>query len=161
MLVVVLACHILAGLTAVVSGASAMLASKGGRRHRRRGIVFYGALTVVCVTATILAIADWAHLWHLFLLAVAAYAFASIGYAARLMRWRGWVAAHIAGMGMGYITMLTAFYVDNGPRLPVWNLLPPIAFWFLPSVVGLPLLIRSLARRRRSAAVGSGPAGRS
>jgi hypothetical protein len=35
---------------------------------------------------------------------------------------------------------------NNGPRLPVWNLLPPIAFWFLLSVVGLPLLVRALRR---------------
>jgi hypothetical protein len=47
-------------------------------------------------------------------------------------------------MSGAFITALTAFYVDNGPRLPLWNLLLPIAFWFLPSAVGLPLLIRAL-----------------
>ncbi|WP_112274001.1 hypothetical protein [Lentzea terrae] len=28
-------------------------------------------------------------------------------------------------MGGSYIAMLTAFYVDDGPRLPLWQLLPP------------------------------------
>jgi hypothetical protein len=54
-------------------------------------------------------------------------------------------------MGGAYIAMLTAFYVDNGPRLPLWRLLPPLAFWFLPSAIGLPLLVRAMVRDRSSA----------
>ena len=38
------------------------------------------------------------------------------------------------------------FYVDNSPRLPLWKLLPPLSFWFLPSAVGVPLLVVALAR---------------
>jgi hypothetical protein len=40
--------------------------------------------------------------------------------------------------------MLTAFYVDNGKNLPLWNELPQIAFWILPSVIGAPLVLRAL-----------------
>jgi hypothetical protein len=36
--------------------------------------------------------------------------------------------------------LLTAFYVDNGPNLPVWRSLPPLAHWLLPGLVGLPIL---------------------
>jgi hypothetical protein len=61
-------------------------------------------------------------------------------------------------MALSYIAMLTAFYVDNGPRLPLWKLLPPTAFWFLPAAAGLPLLIRTL--RRVSPAGGLDTAGR-
>ncbi|MDJ0341034.1 hypothetical protein QMK19_08595 [Streptomyces sp. H10-C2] len=43
--------------------------------------------------------------------------------------------------------LLTAFYVDNTPRLPLWKRLPPLSFWFLPAVVGLPLLLRALRHR--------------
>lgn len=46
-------------------------------------------------------------------------------------------------MGGSYIAMLTAFYVDDGPRLPLWQLLPP-DLRFLPAVVGLPLMVFSL-----------------
>ena len=47
-------------------------------------------------------------------------------------------------MGIGYVAMLTAFYVDNGPHLPLWDRLPPITFWFLPSAVGVPIVIRAV-----------------
>jgi hypothetical protein len=36
--------------------------------------------------------------------------------------------------------------VDNGPHLPLWDRLPVVAYWTLPALVGLPLVIRGLAR---------------
>jgi hypothetical protein len=30
--------------------------------------------------------------------------------------------------GTAYVAMLTTFYVDNGPRLPLWDRLPVITF---------------------------------
>jgi hypothetical protein len=42
--------------------------------------------------------------------------------------------------------LLTAFYVDNGKNLPLWNQLPPIAFWLLPGAVGTPFIVRALLR---------------
>jgi hypothetical protein len=74
---------------------------------------------------------------------------AGIGYTARRVRWPGWLPFHISGMALSYIVMLTAFYVDNGPRLPVWHLLPPITFWLLSGAVGLPLLARAPRRHTR------------
>ena len=46
------------------------------------------------------------------------------------------------------ILLLTAFYVDNGKNLPVWQRLPQLAYWLLPRTVGLPLVARALARYR-------------
>jgi hypothetical protein len=43
--------------------------------------------------------------------------------------------------------MLTAFYVDNGRQLPVWDRLPTLANWLLPAVVGAPLIWRAVPRR--------------
>jgi hypothetical protein len=51
-------------------------------------------------------------------------------------------------MAGSYIAMLTAFYVDNGPHLPLWDRLPPLAFWFLPAAIGTPLMVRAIARHR-------------
>jgi hypothetical protein len=51
-------------------------------------------------------------------------------------------------MSGSYIALLTGFYVDNGPNLPLWNRLPTVAFWVLPSLVGFPLVVRAMARRR-------------
>jgi hypothetical protein len=49
-------------------------------------------------------------------------------------------------MGTSYILMLTAFYVDNGKNLPLWRELAEIAFWFLPSAIGVPLILYTLLR---------------
>jgi len=57
-----------------------------------------------------------------------------------------WLRVHVSGMALSYILLLTAFYVDNGPNLPLWRSLPLIALWFLPSIVGLPILVWALTR---------------
>jgi hypothetical protein len=55
--------------------------------------------------------------------------------AAEQRHWPG-DTAHTAGMGGSYVAMLTAFYVDNGKQLPVWDRLPTITYWLLPAAVG-------------------------
>ena len=45
---------------------------------------------------------------------------ATIGYQHR-RRHRPGDTGHIAGMGTAYLAMLTAFYVDYGPHLPLWG----------------------------------------
>jgi len=45
-------------------------------------------------------------------------------------------------------TPSTAFYVDNGPHLPLLDRLPTLTFWFLPSAVAAPVIIRALIRYR-------------
>lgn len=52
----------------------------------------------------------------------------------------------MTGMAGSYILMITAFYVDNGPNLPLWRELPPIAFWILPTLIGAPILANALLR---------------
>ncbi|SFO36170.1 DUF2306 domain-containing protein [Actinomadura madurae] len=137
--------HIGAGLTAVITGIDAMRVPKRPGRHPRRGRIYLGALVLVAVTASGIAAAR-PHTAYLLILGALALAAAGVGYAARRMRWRGWQRHHITTMAISYITLLTAFYVDNGPRLPLWKLLPPITFWFLPAAIGLPLLLRALHR---------------
>jgi hypothetical protein len=50
-------------------------------------------------------------------------------------------------MGTGYVAMLTAFYVDNSPYLPLWDRLPALAFWLLPSAIGAPIIAWAVMRR--------------
>ena len=49
--------------------------------------------------------------------------------------------------------MLTAFYVDNGPHLPLWDRLPTVAFWLLSAAIGIPITARAIKRpiNRRAA----------
>jgi hypothetical protein len=72
-----------------------------------------------------------------------------VGYIARKLGRPGWTTFHIGGLSLSYIVLLTAFYVDNGPHLPLWNQLPTIAFWIGPSLIGLPLVARALSRHTR------------
>ena len=51
-------------------------------------------------------------------------------------------------MGIAYTAMLTAFYVDNGPHLPLWDRLPTLAFWILPAAIAVPIITRAIIRSR-------------
>jgi hypothetical protein len=144
--------HIGAGLTCVVTGAIAFSSRKARGRHPSFGEVYYWGLAVVFVTATGMAALRWREDAYLFALGTIAFAAGSFGYLARKRRWPGWFTLHAIGMSSSYIVLLTAFYVDNGPRLPLWQLLPQVTFWVGPTLIGLPLLIRTLRRHRRSVA---------
>jgi hypothetical protein len=147
---VTLRCHIAAGLTAVISGAVAMTAPKRPGRHPRAGNTYAAAMAVVFATATTMALLRLGRDWHLLLIATAAASATATGWLARRRRRRGWLRVHILGMGVSYIALLTGFYVDNGPNLPLWNRLPSVMFWLLPSLIGVPLLRRALAKRHLS-----------
>lgn len=135
--------HVACGVIAVLVGAGAMCTVKGSRRHRRLGRVYLVVVAGLCASAPVLAALDWTHRWHLVVLAGGAAALAGLGLVGARKRRR---SAHIAGMGGAYIVVLTAFYIDNGPRLPLWNQLPPVVFWLLPAAAGLPVLLRALRR---------------
>jgi hypothetical protein len=154
---IALACHIAAGLTAVIAGAVAATAPKRPGRHPRFGIVYSWAVAVVATTALIMAGLRWPDDAHLAVIAIISAGAATLGYRARRRRRRGWLRWHMLGMATSYIALLTGFYVDNGPLLPLWNRLPPASFWFLPSAVGVPLLLRALRRHGASRPSRRGP----
>jgi hypothetical protein len=141
--------HVAGAIVAIVAGVVAMVARKGAGRHTRAGQWYLGALLVVFATACVLASFRWPADLPLVIVGGVSAASALYGFIFRRMHRPGDVP-HILAMGVSYIAMLTAFYVDNGPHLPVWNLLPPLAFWFLPTLVGLPILARAVRKRRRS-----------
>lgn len=143
-----LAVHVIAGLTAVIAGAVAALVRKGGPRHVRAGRCFYSAIAVVFATAAVLAAMRWRQDYYLLIIGGIAFTAATTGYLHRRLHRPG-DTGHIIGMGVGYVAMLTAFYVDNGPHLPLWDRLPPVAFWFLPSAIGAPIIIPAITRSRR------------
>jgi hypothetical protein len=147
-----LAVHIAAGLTCVVTGAVAALSPKRPGRHPRLGTPYYRSLSVMFVTAAWLAALRWPQDAYLLVLGTVSLAAATFGRTARRRRWRWhrwrWIGLHLTGMSASYVLLLTAFYVDNGKNLPVWQRLPHLAYWLLPSAVGLPLVVRALVRHR-------------
>ena len=112
----------------------------------RNGTIYFWCLGGVFLTATILAAVRWTEDYHLLVLGTLSFATACLGRAARRRRWRHWIRLHISGMGASYLLLLIAFYVDNGKSLPLWKELPPVAYWLLPAVVGIPLIVRALLR---------------
>jgi hypothetical protein len=138
--------HIGAGVACVISGAVAALSPKQPGRHPRAGTIYFWALCVVFVTTILMSALRWSRDYHLLILGTLSFAMASLGYTARKVRWIGWTTPHIVGMSLSYIVLLTAFYVDNGPNLPLWSRLPRIAFWIGPLLIGLPFVVRALDR---------------
>lgn len=144
----ILAVHIPAGTVAVVNGAGAAISPKGSARHVRFGRRYYIALGVVFVTALGLAALRWRQDGYLVALGALAVAAATFGFIHRRRRRPG-DTAHIVGMGSSFAVLLTAFYVDNGPHLPLLDHLPSIVFWTLPNTIAALLIIRSARRARR------------
>lgn len=138
--------HVLFGTGAVITGAVAMLSSKGRGRHSNFGTIYFSCLFGVFVTMGALSFMRWAENYHLFILGALSFASAYLGRAIMRRRRRQSPRLHLIGMGASYVFMLTAFYVDNGKNLPLWKELPHIAFWVLPSLIGLPLILHALLR---------------
>jgi len=143
---VALAVHIAAGLTAVTAGALAATAIKRPGRHPKAGRAYLIALGFIFATATVMSAIRWREDAHLFAIACGAFGLGLYGWRARRRQRPGWPTRHAIGMGGSYIALLTGFYVDNGPFLPIWDRLPHVTYWLLPSLVGVPLIWRALRR---------------
>ncbi|WP_328854094.1 hypothetical protein OHB01_26320 [Microbispora hainanensis] len=140
-----LAIHITAGITCVCCGAIAALTWKGSPRHRRFGRVYLWAWAVVYLTLTVMSVIRWRENVHLFVIGTLGLTAALTGYVNRGRR----PDLHILAMGASYVLLLIGFYVDNGPRLPLWERLPTVAYWLLPALIGSALIARAIVRRRQ------------
>jgi hypothetical protein len=139
--------HIVLGLTCVVAGFVAMVSPKRHGHHSRFGTIYYWCLATLVASATALSAMRWAENYHLFILGVLAFGTAFLGRkAVRQPSPARRLRLHVSGMGLSYILMLTAFYVDNGRNLPLWKELPSVVYWLLPAAVGLPIIGRALLR---------------
>jgi hypothetical protein len=142
----IIAFHVLLGLVCVITGAVAMLSPKRQGRHPNFGTLYFWCLSAVFVSSSGLSAVHWTRDYPLFILGALSFAAALAGRIARRKHWPGWVRLHIIAMGVSYILLLTAFYVDNGKSLPLWKELPPIAYWLLPGAIGGPIIVHALLR---------------
>jgi hypothetical protein len=147
--------HILAGLTAGITGVVMFSLPKRRGSHQRWETSYVWAYSVVFLTVTILSVQQWKADAYLFFLAVLGYGLALGGYAARRFGQEArvgdtlakqWVVVHIVGMIGSYVVLWTAFFVDNAHKIPGLNQLPTLTFWVLPSLIGLSFLVVSLSR---------------
>jgi hypothetical protein len=146
-----LGAHISAGLTAVVAGAVAALTRKRRGIHPRAGLVYWWGLLWVLISSLVMGVLRWPHDIHLVAIGLIAFGAGTLGLVVRLEAAARWREVHLAAMGVSYIALLTGFYVDNGPHLPVWRFLPAWSFWILPSAIGSLVILVSLRRWRARA----------
>jgi hypothetical protein len=142
----IVAVHVAAGLVCTIAGIAAMLTPKREGRHPAAGGTYYWSLVAVFLSMGALSILRWPADNHLLVLGILSFGAGTVGRMAKRRLWRGWLPVHVSGMAISYILLLTAFYVDNGPHLPLWRSLPALAYWLLPSIVGVPILAWTLRR---------------
>jgi len=142
----IISIHIIAAFICVLSGVIAMFANKQPGIHPKAGSIYFWSLLIVFVTVTVIAIGRWKEDYYLFLLGLISFGLAFIGRIARKKLWQKWSILHISCMGLSYIILITAFYVDNGKFLPIWENFPSLVYWVLPSLIGVPIIIRTLFR---------------
>ena len=143
-----LGAHIGAGLTAVVAGALAAFARKRPGIHPRAGLIYWWGLLWVLISSLVMAVVRWPHDIHLVVIGLVAFTTATSGFVVRFKSPARWREIHLVAMGISYIALLTGFYVDNGPHLPGWRVLPEWSFWILPGIIGAPIILSSQRRWR-------------
>ncbi|WP_231687874.1 DUF2306 domain-containing protein [Bacillus sp. FJAT-27251] len=134
--------HILTGAVCLVSGLIAMASSKKKGRHTAAGEIYHGAYVLVFISAVVMSIIHWEESAYLFYIGIFSYSLALLGYVTAKRRWKNWIGMHIGGMLGSYIGIVTATIVVNISKVPVLNEIPVLIFWFLPTIIGTPLIIR-------------------
>ena len=133
--------HICAGAICLISGIGAMSSKKKRGMHTICGEIYHGAYVVVFFTSLTMAILNWESSAYLFFIGIFSYSFAFIGYLAGKKKWKNWIASHISGMLGSYIAICTAILVVNVSNITILNEWNPLIFWFLPSIIGSPLIL--------------------
>jgi hypothetical protein len=135
-----------------VLGPVLFAARKARGLHTTGGELYHWTFLVLFLSAVGLAVLNWDEAWWLALVGAFSYAFALRGYLAAKSRGPGWIAAHVSGQGGSYIAMTTALLVVNWEGLVGESGLVSILPWFLPTMVGTPLIaltIREVVLGRR------------
>ncbi|TJY44496.1 DUF2306 domain-containing protein [Cohnella pontilimi] len=138
--------HIIAGAICLICGTISVFARKKKGVHTLAGEVYHGSYVAVAVTALAMSVMKWSELAFLFFIALFSYAFALYGYLARKRQKQHWLKHHINGMLGSYIGVITAVLVVNGEAVSKWIGIPSWLLWFLPTIIGSPLIRMTIAR---------------
>ncbi|WP_332262450.1 DUF2306 domain-containing protein [Paenibacillus sp. GSMTC-2017] len=146
--------HIVAGSICLLSGAVAIFARKRKGVHTKIGELYHACYLIVFITAIVMSIMRWSQLQYLFYIAIFSYSLALYGYLAKKFRWKEWLRKHITGMLGSYIGVITAVLVVNGEPVSYVTGLPYLSLWFIPTIIGTPLIMyitnKFLRPRKRS-----------
>jgi|SRR5690625_624626 len=133
--------HIIAGSFCLVAGAINFSVKKVRGYHTKIGEWYHGGYFVIFITSIGMAIIHWSESAYLFYIAIFSYGLALFGYLARKKRWNSWLSMHIGGMAGSYIGIITAVLVVNGANIPLINQIPSLLLWFIPTIIGTPIII--------------------
>ncbi|WP_349409310.1 DUF2306 domain-containing protein [Pseudalkalibacillus sp. SCS-8] len=132
--------HIITGIICIIVGGLAAGVRKRKGKHTLYGEIYHGSYVLVFITAVVMSIWNWNESAYLFYIALFSYGLALMGYLARKRMWKNWMRMHIGGMLGSYIGIITATIVVNISKVPVLNELPVLIFWFLPTIIGTPII---------------------
>lgn len=139
--------HIITGVICLISGLFAMFSKKRKGKHSLFGQIYHWSYVGVFITAVLMAVIHWQESQYLFYIALFSYGLALTGYlSVRMKKSSKWLNLHIGGMLGSYIGIVTAILVVNVHKIPVLNELPTIYYWFLPTIIGTPI-IRLVGRK--------------
>lgn len=141
---VALLIHIAAGVAGVLLGPVVLYSAATGGVTRFAG-AYHASVLLVCVSAAVLSMLDFANLWWFLPIAAGSYAFALRARIAARRRGAGWLPRYLRGQGGAYIALWTAIVVVSVNDLPM--------VWLIPTAVGAPL-IEWIAHRARTANAG-------
>ncbi|MFC5528332.1 DUF2306 domain-containing protein [Cohnella yongneupensis] len=133
--------HIISGLICLITGGISIASRKRKGMHTLFGEIYHAFFVLIFISSTIMSIMHWAESAYLLFIGIFSYALALYGYLSRKRRWKNWIAKHIGGMLGSYIAIITAILVVNGRHIPIINELPIIMVWFIPTIIGTPLII--------------------
>ncbi|HJU43710.1 MAG TPA: hypothetical protein VJ691_12870 [Vicinamibacterales bacterium] len=121
--------HVMAGMAGLLIGALLLWTPKQRGMHTRGGALYFAIVTLVCVTAVVLASASWSTRFPFVFIAIGTFTCAAIGYVAAVRRRRNWLLWHVAGQTCSYGGLVTAFVVNQWEALTgVPGLRSPYAF---------------------------------
>lgn len=134
--------HILTGIICLIIGLFAMSSKKKKGKHTIAGEIYHFSYVFVFVTAIIMSILHWEKSQYLFYIALFSYGLALLGYLAVKKKWKNWLGFHLGGMLGSYIGIVTATLVVNVHRIPLLNEFPTLVIWFLPTIIGTPMIVK-------------------
>lgn len=138
---ILLTIHIIGGSFCLLIGAINFSLKKKRGFHTKIGEWYHIGYFVIFITSVGMAIINWSESAYLFYIAVFSYGLALFGYLAGKFRKKGWLSMHISGMLGSYIGIVTAVLVVNGSDIPLINQTPMLLLWFIPTIIGTPIIL--------------------
>jgi uncharacterized membrane protein YeaQ/YmgE (transglycosylase-associated protein family) len=132
--ILILILHVFCGAAGLVIGLGAFASKKRKGMHTFLGNIYHWLFLTLSLSAITLSLLNWERLWWFLPIAFFSYAFSLVGFLAAKIKWRNWIRFHLTGQAGSFIAMITAVLVVNFGS-------DNIFIWFLPSIIGTPIII--------------------